>query len=160
MCLCVCATSICLFFFKLIISLLLVRQLTHWQLIFSEGWKLFPWRTQIEFSKLLGQLQWFTDNPSHFVIIAYFNKARQGKVLAKRMTSKSIVCQYASEIRMICEKHAEHVPCFSFVPVCTFEDLCARIDGRQFVCVCLDANASVERQRKQIVNNLSNVREE
>ena len=55
---------------------------------------------------------------------------------------------------MIGEEDAKHVPDFPLVPVGAGEDRADGLDGGQFVCVGLDADARVETKGQQVVHNL------
>lgn len=70
------------------------------------------------------------------------------------MALETVIGQNAPQIRVIGEEHSIHVPDFTFIPVGRFEDVVARIDGRQFVGVGFDANARIEAQRQDVVNKL------
>ena len=57
---------------------------------------------------------------------------------------------------MIGEENAKHVPDFPFVPVGAGEDRADGLNGGQFVCVGLHADARVETKGQQVVHNLEN----
>ena len=72
------------------------------------------------------------------------------------MPLKSVIREDPSQIRVIGEEDAKHVPDFPLVPVGAGEDRADGLDGGQFVCVGLDADARVETKGQQVVHNLEN----
>merc|ERR1719391_919590 len=70
------------------------------------------------------------------------------------VTLKSIICQDASQIGVICEVNPEHVPYFALIPVCGFVDVIDGVDGSELIGISLDANSRVETMRQKIVHDL------
>lgn len=74
------------------------------------------------------------------------------------MTLESVISKNASQVRMVSEEHAVHVPDLTLVPVGGFVDIVARVNRRQLVGVGLDADSGVVAERQQIVDDLEAVR--
>ena len=55
---------------------------------------------------------------------------------------------------MVGKEDSKHVPDLPLVPVCSGKDGGGGLNGGQLVGVGLDANARVETERQQVVNNL------
>lgn len=84
----------------------------------------------------------------------YLNVSGQREVPTLWMSLETIIGQNTPQIWVIGEEHSVHVPDFTFIPVGRFEDVVARIDGRQFVSVGFDANTRIKAQRQNVVNDL------
>ncbi|RMZ94985.1 hypothetical protein BpHYR1_020781 [Brachionus plicatilis] len=79
------------------------------------------------------------------------------KVLSERVASKAVVCQNTSQVRVVGEEHAEHVPYFTLEPVGTFEHTSNGVNGSQLVCVGLYTDAVVVAQGKKDVDEFEAV---
>lgn len=84
--------------------------------------------------------------------------AGQREVAPLRMALETVVGQNASQIRVVGEENAVHVPDLTLVPVGRLEDVVHRVDGRQFVRVRFDADARVVAQRQNVVDDLQQIR--
>lgn len=116
--------------------------------------ELFPRRRQIKLAELLRQLQWLQHDPLLLVVVAHLDEAGQGKVAALWVTFEAVVGQDATQIGVVGEEDAVHVPDLSLVPVGRLEHLIARVHGRQLVRVGLDPHARVVAHGQQIVDDL------
>jgi hypothetical protein len=87
----------------------------------------------------------------------HLNIAGQREVASLGMSLETVVSEDASQVGMVGEEDAVHVPNLSLVPVGSLVDLVARVNRRQLVGVGLDADSRVVAQRKEIVDDLEAV---
>ena len=110
------------------------------------SWKGLPWRLQIELAELLSQFQWFGNDSLDLIVVSHLDETGEWEVFAERMTSESVIGEDTSEIGMIGEKDAVHVPGLTFVPVGALEYTSDRVDWRELISVGLHSDTIVETQ--------------
>ncbi len=113
-----------------------------------------PGRGQVELAELLGQLERLAHDTLDLVVIAHLDKAGEWEVLAEGMAGEAVVGQDATQVGMVREEDAVHVPGLALIPVGALEQRRDRLHGRQLVRVGLDAHAIVKFQREKQVDKL------
>lgn len=115
-------------------------------------WELFPRRVQLKASELLRQLQWLDDDAFLLVVVAHFHIATEREVFAERMSFESVIGEDPSQVGMVGEENAIHVPYLPLIPVGRFEHIVARFDRRELICVCLDAYPRIVSETVKIIH--------
>src|SRR5690348_1555518 len=77
----------------------------------------FPRTHKVEIAEFLYQLNRLIDHALKLIVVAHLDIAGERKVLAQRITGKSIVGQDAPQIRMIRKNDAIHVERLALEPV-------------------------------------------
>lgn len=84
----------------------------------------------------------------------YFNVTGQWEIFSEWVTFEAVIGENASQVGVIGEEHAIHVPNFAFIPIGSFENLATWIDWRQLVSVRFHSDSRVKAERQQIVDDL------
>ena len=119
-----------------------------------EGREDLPWRAQVELAVLLRELERLADDSTHLIVVAHLDEAGEWEILAERMAGEAVVGEDATQVRVVGEEHAVHVPDLALEPVGALEQAAYGVDGRQLVRVGLDAHTLVVAHRQQVVDDL------
>jgi hypothetical protein len=114
----------------------------------------FPRAQEIERAEFLHQLDRFVDHFLLLVVVAHFNKAGDGEVLAQRMTVKAIIGQDAAQVRVAGEQDAVQVEGFALEPVGGRKHVDRARHRRVFVGHHLHADAGVLVRAQQVVDHV------
>merc|ERR1711953_854266 len=109
----------------------------------SEGWELFPGRRQVKLSVFLSQLDRLLNNTLQLIVIADLVVSGEWEVFPQGVSLEPIVCQDPSQVGVVGEKDAVHVPDLPLVPVGGGKERRQRVHRCQLVSVSLDTNAGV-----------------
>ena len=130
----------------------------------SEGWELFPGRRQVKLSVFLSQLDRLLNNTLQLIVIADLKHRHtlnvsdasvasntlsnlvvsgEWEVFPQGVSLEPIVCQDPSQVGVVGEKDAVHVPDLPLVPVGGGKERRQRVHRCQLVRVSLDTNAGV-----------------
>ena len=92
------------------------------------------------------------NDPSLLGVVAHFDIARYGEILAERMADKAVIGKNAAQVRMPFEHYAEQIECLAFEPVHAGPDTDERIQHGEFVVRYPGAHAQppIVGQRQQV----------
>jgi len=115
---------------------------------------LLPRRQRFKVPMSLSHLQRLIDYAFPFLVISNLRITSQREIFAKGMTFETVICQYATEVRMTFKEDTIEIPGLSFIPIGASEHWDGTGDCVCLPSICFDSDSSCVFDTQQAIHNL------